>query len=110
MLECCIEGLDKLNYMRKRIGLEPINEPYHNVYFEFKKLKSFIQKYFYIERIKPFSTYYFLTRIYNQALDAERFTKFDPVAKKFNLSFTIFGSDIIGPQFLMILKKRGNSG
>lgn len=81
MLECCSDGLNNLNFMRGRFDLEPIEKPFHNVYFELNRLTGFITKYFHIDEIKFFSTYYFLTRIYNQMLDKQKFKEFDVVAK-----------------------------
>jgi|SRR5208283_849340 len=106
MLECCSEGLNNLNFMRERFDMEPIEEPFHNVYFELSRLSGFIKKYFDIDEIKFFSTYYFLTRIYNQMLDKQKFKEFDVVAKRLHERLDIWGSYIIGPQFLMVLKKK----
>lgn len=106
MLESCKEGLKKMSFMRRKVGLRPINEPFHNVYFQLNSLTKFIKNYFHIEEIKYFSTYYFLTRVYSQLLDKDRFLEFDKVAKKFQMSLDVLGSTIIGPQFLMVLKKK----
>lgn len=105
MLECCSEGLNNLNIMRLKANLQPLNVPFHNKYLDLGELINFLKPAFGIEEIKNFSTYYFLTRVYNQVLDKDKFATFDKVAKKFYLDFNLFGSTIIGPQFLMLLKK-----
>lgn len=106
MLECCSEGLNNLNVMRVKTGLEPLKMPFHNVYFNIDALREFVQKYFYIEQTRYFSTYYFLTRVYNQLLTKDKYEEFDTTAKEFHMALDIFGSQIIGPQFLMILKRK----
>lgn len=108
MLECSLDGLLNLNIMRQQLNLEPILEPFHDVYFDLNKLIKFIKNFFHIESIENFSTYYFLTRIYNLLLDIEEnnLYKFDSVAKNIHLNLNIFGSYILGPQFLFVLRKR----
>lgn len=106
MLECCMDGLDNLNSFRKNFELEPIKEPFHNKYFNLKILMDYINEYFYVIDVKNFSTYYFLTRVYNQIISKERYTEFDAISKMVHERIDMFGSTIIGPQFLMVLKKR----
>lgn len=106
MLECCKQGSDSLNHIRKNVGLQSIPEPFHNTYFDFKELKKYIEKYFSIESVRYFSTYYFLTRVYNHLLDGDNYSSFDAIAQKVHLATNIFNLNIIGPQFLMVLKKR----
>lgn len=106
MLECCIDGLNNLNTMRQRVGLGEIEEPFHNTYFELNELTGFVSNHFYIEKVKYFSTYCFLTRVYNHLLEQDIVKKFDDVAKAIHLSFDLLGADIVGPQFLMVLRKK----
>ena len=106
MLECCQEGLNNLNEMRTSVGLEQGKQPFHNAYFDLAELTGFLGEYFHIEQVRYFSTYYFLTRVYNQILDQERFKEFDLTAKKLHMQLDLFGQKIIGPQFLMALKKK----
>ena len=105
MLESCSEGLNNLNIMRLKANLQPLKVPFHNKYFDLGELIAFLKPAFDIEETKNFSTYYFLTRVYNQVLDKDKFAPFDKVAKNFHIDFNLFGSTIIGPQFLMDLKK-----
>jgi len=106
MLECCIDGLNNLNTMRGRVGLDRINEPFHNTYFQLNELVSFVSTHFYIEEVKYFSTYYFLTRVCNHLLGQDNVKSADGVAKDIHLSFNLSGSIVVGPQFLMVLRKK----
>jgi ubiquinone/menaquinone biosynthesis C-methylase UbiE len=71
MLETSIEGLKNLNELRVKVGLDIIPEPYHNTLFDLNILKEFLNQLFVIEDIKYFSTYYFLTRVYNPLLNSD---------------------------------------
>jgi len=106
LLEGCLDGLKNLNTMRALLGLPIIKEPFHNIYFEMDKLIEHLSKLFYIIEIKNFSTYYFLTRIYNHLLNAKEYVQFDSIAKQVHKKLDIFGSVFIGPQFLMLLQKK----
>lgn len=107
MLETSIDGLNNLNYFRKKVNLSEIPEPYHNTLFELNELKNYLQEFFVIEDIKYFSMYYFFTRIYNQMLDNTDMTKYDVIAKEISaLGIDLFDNKIIGPQFCILLKKK----
>ena len=107
MLETSSDGLKNLNKYRKRFDLDMIPEPFHNTLFNLNELKLFLKEYFIIEDIKYFSTYFFLTRVYNFILDGKNPYKFDNGAKivsEHNIDF--FESEIIGPQFCIMLRKK----
>ncbi|MHB8155166.1 MAG: class I SAM-dependent methyltransferase [Candidatus Omnitrophota bacterium] len=106
MLECSLDGLKNLNNLRRKFGLDPLKEPFHNVYFELAKLRKVVGKYFTIEDSKYFSTYYFLTRIYNQIVDKSGFQRLDFLAKESHFHFDFLSSICLGPQFLLVLKKK----
>lgn len=106
MLEASSDGRNNVNVMRQMVGLPPIQEPFHNVFFDLNNLISFVQKYFYIDLFEHFSTYYFLTRVYNQLADESHYKQFDAAAYKINNLMNLFGTTIIGPQFLMIVRKK----
>lgn len=108
MLECSLDGLKNLNSLRRKFGLLPLKEPFHNVYFELKKLRKEVRKYFTVEDSRFFSTYYFLTRAYNQIVDKAGFQRLDVLAKESHLRFDFLSSICLGPQFLLVLKKRNN--
>lgn len=106
MLECSQDGLKNLNLLRTKFGLSPLKEPFHNLYFDFRSLIKELGRYFTFDKISNFSTYYFLTRVYNQSLDSKGFERFDNLAKKSQLEAGFLNSLFIGPQFLLALKKK----
>ena len=107
MLETSIDGLKNLNRYRGKFSLDIIPEPSHNTLFELDKLKNFLEKYFIIEHTEYFSTYFFLTRVYNFLLEGENPYKYDIFARNIaEYDVSLFGSEIIGPQFCMLLKKK----
>lgn len=107
MLETSIDGLISLNDYRNKFDLEPIPEPFHNTLFKLDDLKLFLEKYFIIEDVKYFSTYFFLTRVYNLLLEVENPWKYDVLAKRITeQDINLFESEIIGPQFCMFLRKK----
>ncbi len=107
MLECCKEGLFNLNSFRALLQMEPLLEPFHNIYFDIADLIKFLGTKFSVEKVENFSTYYFLTRVYNQLLEPENFAKYDHISRVVSDSkVDLFGSNIIGPQFLIVLRKK----
>jgi len=108
MLECSMDGLLNLNTMRQQLNLEHISEPFHDVYFDMNNLTQFLKNLFHVESLETFSTYYFLTRIYNHLLDIDekKLHEYDSIAKKMHQNLSVFGSHILGPQFLYVLRKK----
>jgi len=109
MLETSIDGLDNLNELRETFKYPKIPEPFHNTLFKLDILKDFLKDFFIVEDIKYFSTYFFLTRVYNLTLDEkeENVFKYDINAKQMAMgNVNLFEENIIGPQFCMLLKKR----
>lgn len=107
MLETSIDGLENLNQFRKQVYLEPIPEPFHNTLFELSILKTFLEDYFIIEDIVYFSTYFFLTRVYNDTFNFDNIQQYDTNAKMIvDCGLELFNDKIIGPQFCMLLKKK----
>jgi SAM-dependent methyltransferase len=107
MLETSKDGLSNLNKYRSEFGLDIIPEPFHNTLFKLGELKTFLEKYFIIEDVKYFSTYFFLTRIYNFLLSDKNPYKHDVIAKSIaDHNIKLLDSEIIGPQFCMLLKKK----
>ena len=66
-MEGTFDGLDRLNDMRTRFGLEAIAADGKDRLFTLKfrehELKEFIKPYFSLERTQRFGMYYFLTRV-----------------------------------------------
>jgi len=104
MLECSVEGNLYMNALRKKLFLEPIPIPYHNFFFEKKKLLAFLKRYFFVKKVIYFSDYFYLTRIVSQILNKKLFVKFNPHMKLIS-KLRLFNNQI-GPQFLLILKKK----
>lgn len=64
MIECSVEGGDMTNEMRQRLGLEPINPPWHNLFFKEADVKSWQLDNFKIEQFLHISSlYHFLSRV-----------------------------------------------
>jgi len=108
MLETSKDGLNNLNILRQKVGLEDIPEPFHNTLFDLDILKKELSEFFIIEDVSNFSTYFFLTRVYNQLLidNDNDFIKFDSFAKKTANSIDLFKSEIVGAQFCLLLRKK----
>ena len=104
----CLNGLENLNYYRKKFDLHDIPKPFHNTLFVLDELNFFVEEYFIIEDVSFFSTYFFLTRIYNPLLNESNYMKYDEKAKNIAIqNLNLFSSqEIIGPQFCMLLKKK----
>ena len=50
--------------------------------------------------------YYLLSRLYNQLIDEQHYAKYDFIAKQMHDEIDVLRDRNIGPQFLMLLKKR----
>ena len=71
MLECFNEGAEETNVLRLRLGLEAMNAPWHNLFFDLHEVKSWSTSSFYVEKIIHISsTYHFLSRVINAKLAA----------------------------------------
>ena len=64
MLECFNEGSQETNLLRRRLGLEPIKSPWHNLFFDLHEVKSWSSQSFYVEKVVHISsTYHFISRV-----------------------------------------------
>jgi SAM-dependent methyltransferase len=64
MIECFNDGGEETNLLRRRLGLEPIAAPWHNLFFDLAEVKSWSTPQFYVERVVHISsTYHFLSRV-----------------------------------------------
>lgn len=64
MIECFNDGGEETNLLRRRLGLEPIAAPWHNLFFDLAEVKSWSAPGFYVERVVHISsTYHFLSRV-----------------------------------------------
>jgi len=106
MLECSLQGLNNINSYRDKMNLGLLKEPFHNSYFDLKKLLPFIEELFHIKEARSFSSYYFLTRLFSQLCDVSDYNKMDGVARDIQLNTDILSNEYIGPQFFMVLKRK----
>ena len=74
MIECFTDGLQNLNDARKSVGLDPIKQPFHNLFFDKGKFSKFMKGRF-TEFTLPYyydknflSSYYFGSRVLYPAL------------------------------------------
>jgi SAM-dependent methyltransferase len=64
MMECFNEGAEETNLLRRRFGLEAMDAPWHNRFFNLHEVKSWSSPEFFVERVVHISsTYHFLSRV-----------------------------------------------
>lgn len=120
MIENTNDAYSALNQMRHQVGLEPIPIHWHNLFFDYDQLMSFIKDKFQLLNFHDFGLYYFLTRVYSQmflsfsgygkhAVKNPLFELSDKAAKdifnKFNDRFKINGYRALGPIQVFVLKR-----
>lgn len=72
MLENSQDGLDAINALRQRVGLDPVVAPWHNRYLKDSELQGLSIAGATLEKVIFYSsTYYFLSRVVNAALAAQ---------------------------------------
>ena len=113
MLEGTLQGLDKLNQIRLRFGLEPIPEAdqktnWFSNKFEEEELSQKIEPLFSsIEKVQRFGTYYFLSRVVHPVLVAPEAPRYDApintIARKIALEIPDF--EEMGHVALWVLRK-----
>jgi len=80
MIENTNDGFSALNDMRKAVGLSPIRQHWHNRFFDYEELMSFMKDKFQLLNFHDFGLYYFLTRVYVPMF--AQFTGYGAQAKK----------------------------
>lgn len=71
MMECFDEGAQETNLLRRRLGLQSMEAPWHNLFFQLHEVKSWSTEEFYVEKVVHVSsTYHFLSRVVNAKLAA----------------------------------------
>lgn len=71
MCENSLDGLEAINELRRNVGLEAINPPWHNRYMKDAEIQALSLPGIILEEINYFSsTYYFLSRVINASLAA----------------------------------------
>lgn len=68
MVECFIEPLQRINYIRKQLNLEEIKVKFFNEYLSFDILKKMDEKFDLLDKIDFESLYYFISRVFNAYL------------------------------------------
>jgi SAM-dependent methyltransferase len=64
MIECFNEGGEETNLLRRRLGLQPIQAPWHNLFLDLHEVKSWSTPSFFVDRVVHISsTYHFLSRV-----------------------------------------------
>jgi len=81
MLEGTFDGLDRLNFYRRKFGLPEIGadgqDRLHTLKFQEQQLLEFCSPHFDLVRTKRFGMYYFLTRIVQPLLVAPESPRYD---------------------------------
>ncbi|MGF1610060.1 MAG: SAM-dependent methyltransferase [Kiloniellales bacterium] len=73
MVECSLDGSDRTNSVRESLGLQPIDPPWHNLFFREKEVASWANEGFVLEDLQHISsTYNFLSRVVYAKLAADR--------------------------------------
>jgi SAM-dependent methyltransferase len=73
MLECSIDGTERTNVLRRRLGLEPLSPPWHNLFFREEEVAGWGTSLLGLERLMHMtSTYHFLSRVVNARLAADK--------------------------------------
>lgn len=72
MCENSMDGLDRINELRDKLGLSSISPPWHNRYLREKEVESLLMPDVKLDHVNHFSsTYYLLSRVLNAALAAK---------------------------------------
>ncbi len=91
LMESSNDGLKKINEVRKKLKLNKITKPWHNLYLYDSKIKNTKFKGLKLHSIKElFSTYYFTSRVLNAAI-----TKKTNYNDKLNLAGWQLSQDLI---------------
>ncbi|MFC1623845.1 class I SAM-dependent methyltransferase [Candidatus Omnitrophota bacterium] len=107
MVESSVQGLERINGLRKILSLEPITIPWHNVFLDERHVRQWGTDRFILEKEVPFSsTYYFLSRaVYARlAQDKMEKLKYDSDINKIACELPNIGD--FGPTRMWVWKKR----
>ena len=86
LIESSKTSLDKINIFRKKLKLNKINMPWHNLYLDDKKIINSKFKKIKLKKIHEiFSTYYFMSRIIN-AINSKQLKRKPQYNDKLNLT------------------------
>ena len=100
-------GLDEINSFRIPIGLEAIDQPWHNHYLRTEDLKHLIPECADLETISNFSsTYYFLSRVINAWLSKSSGVDPSYDAPINKLAYSLPSLGVCSQARMVVLKKR----
>jgi ubiquinone/menaquinone biosynthesis C-methylase UbiE len=94
MCENSVDGLDAINELRRNVGLDTINPPWHNRYMRDAEIEALSLPGVTLEEINYFSsTYYFISRVVNAWLSAREgvLPSYDAPVNKLALSLPPIG-------------------
>ncbi|MBI5888973.1 MAG: class I SAM-dependent methyltransferase [Deltaproteobacteria bacterium] len=110
MLEGFNDGVTVVNKIRTEFSLPPIGVKWHNVFFNKKELLEFTRPYFELVEERDFSTYFFMTRVFNAILKHPNIPKWDDevnmLAKKMEIAYKNRFIKGISRLELLVFKKR----
>jgi len=121
MIENTNQSFKVLNDLRVEVGLRPIAQHWHNLFFDQDQLVNFLGELFDIEKTQDFGLYYLLTRVYTQMFASfEGFgvqAKKDPIFEQSDKAARVFYEQFkdrikfaseypIGPILGFVLKKK----
>lgn len=99
MCENSMDGLERINDLRKMVGVSPITPPWHNLYFRDADLQQLEIRGIKLEKVDCYSaTYYFLSRVVNAWLAQEegKEPSYDAAVNKLALKLPAFGDTAQG--------------
>ncbi len=113
MMDATRQGVDRLNEIRKKVGMEPIPHSTKQNWwinrFDEKQIKNFLQEIFNIENIQRFGMYFFISRVLHPLLVTQHKPKFDSpinqIAEDIALKLGTNYKDL-GHSALFVLRKK----
>lgn len=112
MVECFVEPLDRVNGIRRILGLDEIKVKEFNRYLDSEFISEKIEKFFAVEDIIPFeSFYYFISRIMNAYLSKieGKEPEYTSPINLLSLELSKLGIEMkenYGPEIIYILRKK----
>jgi len=112
MMEATLQGVDKLNTLRQKVGLNPIAHSTKKNWwinrFNEERIGKFLGEYFHIEKIQKFGMYFFISRVIHPLIVAPEEPRFDSkineVARKIALELDT-DYDQLGHSAFFVLRK-----
>jgi len=110
MLEGFEEGEQSINDIRVFLGLEPIKQKWHNLFFNQNELINEISDIFELKKELGFNTFYFLTRVINARLKHPDIPKWDDEFNVMAMNLEKSFPNLIGHNFsrlkMLVFEKR----